>query len=86
MYGMYICAHMHINTQINKYFSVCVCYKTINLYYKTIIFYINTFDTILYLRILPTLNLSMFISIYSVVRNLALIILDIFTYICYLLI
>lgn len=86
MYGMYICAHMHINTQINKYFSVCVCYKTINLYYKTIIFYMNTFDTILYLRILPTLNLSMFISIYSVVRNLALIILDIFTYICYLLI
>lgn len=86
MYGMYICAHMHINTQINKYFSVCVCYKTINLYYKTIIFYINTFDTILYLRILLTLNLSMFISIYSVVRNLALIILDIFTYICYLLI
>lgn len=86
MYGMYICAHMHINTQINKYFSVCVCYKTINLYYKTIIFYINTFDTILYLRILLTLNLSMFINIYSVVRNLALIILDIFTYICYLLI
>ena len=86
MYGMYICVHMHINTQINKYFSVCVCYKTINLYYKTIIFYMNTFDTILYLRILPTLNLSMFISIYSVVRNLALIILDIFTYICYLLI
>lgn len=86
MYGMYICVHMHINTQINKYFSVCVCYKTINLYYKTIIFYMNTFDTILYLRILPTLNHSMFISIYSVVRNLALIILDIFTYICYLLI
>lgn len=46
----------------------------------------NTFDSILYLRILPSLNLSMFISIYSVVRNLALIILDIFTYICYLLI
>lgn len=65
---------------------MCVCYKAINLYYKTIIFYMNTFDTILYLRILPTLNLSMFISIYSVVRNLALIILDIFTYICYLLI
>lgn len=46
----------------------------------------NTFDFISYLRILPSLNLSMFISIYSVVRNLALIILDIFTYICYLLI